>query len=80
MFPTGGTCFIEIYLKVLEQLNFVHCFAIGVYSLFSLFPSLPCVQVTRSRRKADVCVGCHSPREGEEEEVVCVTEHWILGE
>ena len=37
------------------------------------------LQVTRSLRKADVCVGCLSPREGEEEGVWCVSEHWILG-
>ena len=36
--------------------------------------------MTRSLRKADVCVGCHSPREGEEEGgAVSVTEAWILG-
>ena len=57
------------------------CSLFCYWCLFLVFClSLPCVQVTRSRRKADVCVGCHSPREGEEEEVVCVTEHWILGE
>ena len=38
-------------------------------------------QVTRSLRKADVCVACHSPREGlEEGGTVCVTEAWILGQ
>ncbi|CAI8032253.1 hypothetical protein GBAR_LOCUS18248 [Geodia barretti] len=36
--------------------------------------------VTRSMRKADVCVGCHSPREGlDEGGAVSVTEAWILG-
>jgi microcephalin len=35
--------------------------------------------VTRSMRKADVCVGCHSPREGlDEGGAVSVTEAWIL--
>ena len=37
-------------------------------------------QVTRSMRKADVCVGCHSPREGlDEGGAVSATEAWILG-
>ena len=45
-----------------------------------VFITISVCQVTRSLRKADVVVGCHSPREGlENGAVVSVTEAWILG-